>query len=638
MKTKSITRKIDWSAAMYLLPVMLLLAGVLLLSQCKQWRIDLTQDKLYTLSDGSRHVVSSLQEPVNLTFYYSESTGKEIPALASYAERVQDMLNEYVRLSNGKVKLTVVHPDVFSEQEDDAAAVGLTPFPNGKGEKIYLGLAGERADQNQVIGFFNPQRENVLEYDISQLIFRLARSKQVTAEVISGLPVFRSMDYKTRAVRPPWEILDQLQKVLDIRQRLDNKVDAIEADVDLLLLIHPRLLPEKTLYAIDQFVLRGGKLLVFVDPVAETDDSEASMGAGFTDRSSDLEQLFTAWGVNYDPKKVLLDLEFAHSIPVTQYGRAVPHVGVLGLHDAAINRTQNVIAELDNINLASAGALSPKPGASTRFIPLLTSSTQSQLMDAETYVMIGNHETLLGQFKSGNQQYAFAALVSGNVKTAFPNGRPNAPAGEGVPSLSADTSQLMQSSQPAQVMIVADTDVLSDRMWVQVQDFYGQKQIDPFAANADMVVNMVEALTGSSELISLRSRGSYQRPFTRIDALEKAASNQFSVQQDTLMASLAETEKKITALSQTDKPATSSQQPNVDQEAITPEQQAAIAAFQQEKQVTRKALREVQHKLNADVEQLEWALKVINIAAVPAMLSVFALLLSAFRTRRARRI
>ena len=562
---------------------------------------------------------------------------QEIPALATYAERVQEMLNEYVRLSNGKLQLQVVNPTVFSQQEDAAAAAGLTAFPNGNGETIYLGLAGDRASQHEVIEFFSPQRENLLEYDISQLIFRLNRAKPVTAAVIGGLPVFRSMDYKTRAVRPPWVVIDQLQKVFDVRQIIDTNIDAVDADVDLLLIVHPRMLPEKTLYAIDQYVLRGGKVMVFVDPVAEMDDSEAMMGTGFTDRSSTLEKLFDVWGIDYDPKKVVLDLEFSHSIPVTEYGREVPHVGVLGLHDEAINRTQNVIADLDNINLASAGALMPKAGASTTFVPLLSSSVQSQLMDAETNVLIGNHEELLRKFHPENKHYAFAAWVAGSVKTAFPDGRPIVGEGENKPVTAApDVNHLSQSVQPAQVIVVADTDVLTDRLWVQVQDFYGQKNIEPFAANGDMLTNMVEALTGSTDLIGVRSRGKYQRPFTRVDELEKAASSRFRDEQDKLMTRLSETEQKIAAMNKSPAAGVNGELPVVAD--LMPEQQAEVASFQQEKLIIRKNLREVQRQLNADVDRLGFLLKIINIVAVPLVLTLFALLLSLLRARRARRV
>ena len=601
--------------------LMLLLVGVMGLSVLGQWRIDLTEGKLYTLSSGTRNILKNINDPITLKFYYSESLAREIPALRNYAKRVDELLKEYQRAADGKLKLDVIHPEVFSEEEDAAAAAGLQGLPNGRSESIYLGLAGSRGDRTETIALFNPQKENLLEYEISQLIYRLNRPAPLLVGVISGLPVFRSMDPKTNRPRPGWLIVDQMKQLFDIRRQIDPAVDKIDDDLNMLIVIHPHLLPEKTLFALDQFVLRGGKLLTFVDPFAEMDDSESMLGDGFADRSSSLDQLFTAWGIAYDPKKVVLDLGYAHSIPVEPNGRELPHAGILGLEGAAINREQNVIANLENINVASVGALSPIAGSGTQFIPLLTSSDKTELMDVEQYSAIGNHAELLAKMKPGNQRYHFAALVNGNVKTAFPDGKP-------ATSQFSD-SVLTGSSEPMQVIVVADTDVLSDRMWVDRQDYYGQVMATPFAANGDMLVNMVDALGGSMDLVSLRSRGTYQRPFTRVDALEKAASSRLREQEDALTQALSVAEQKIAALS--------AQGADPAAVELTPEQKAEIHKFQQEKLKIRKNLRDVQRQLNSDVEHLGFVLKVINMAAVPVLLTVVTLMVSWLRRRRARR-
>lgn len=602
---------------------LLLLLGVMGLSTIGQWRIDLTEGKLYTLSDGTENILQNIKEPVTLKFYYSESLTRDIPMLRNYARRVEEMLREYERAANGKLVLEIIHPEVFSEDEDAAAAAGLQALPNGHGESIYMGLSGSRGDRTETIALFNPQKENLLEYQISQLVYKLSRPAPVVVGVISQLPVFRSMDPKTNRPRPGWLIIDQLTQLFDIRRQIDPSVDKIDDDLNVLIVIHPHMLPEKTLFAIDQFVLRGGRLLTFVDPFAELDDNEAMLGDGFADRSSSLEQLFTAWGIDYNPKKVVLDLGYAHSIPAEKNGREVPHVGVLSLEAEAINREQNVIADLENINVASVGALSQLPGSSTKFIPLLTSSDKTDLMDADQYAAIGNHADLLAKMKPGNQRYCFAALVSGVVKTAFPEGKPATSQFSG--------NILLESKDPVQTIVVADTDVLSDRMWVDRQDYFGQVMATPFAANGDMLVNMVDALGGSKDLISLRSRGTYQRPFTRVDALEKAASSRLHEQEDALTQALSAAEKQINALSL---PA-----PGADPSApadLTPEQKTEITKFQQEKLKIRKNLREVRRQLNSDVERLGVVLKIINIAAVPVLLTLIALVAAWWRRRRAR--
>lgn len=601
-------------------------AGLSLIGQSRfgQWRIDLTEGKLYTLSNGTQNILKSISEPITLKFYYSESLTRDIPALRNYAKRVVEILREYERDADGKLVLDVIQPEVFSEEEDAAAAAGLQGLPNGQGESIYLGLVGSRGDRTEIIAMFNPQKENLLEYQISQLIYKLNRPKSLVVGVISELPVFRSMDPKTNRPRPGWLIVDQMQQLFDIRRQIDPNVDKIDDDLNMMIVIHPHLLPEKTLFALDQFVLRGGKLLVFVDPLAEADDSEAQLGDGFADRSSSLEQLFSAWGIDYDPKKVVLDLTYAHSIPVEQNGREVPHVGVLGLTGNAINREQNVIADLEGVNVASVGALLPRPGSSTQFIPLLTSGDKTELMDVDQYSVIGNHADLLAKMKPENHSYTFAALVSGVAKTAFPEGKP-------ATSQFSDVV-LSESKEPIQVIAVADTDLLSDRMWVDRQNYYGQVMATPFAANGDMLVNMVDALGGSKDLISLRSRGTYQRPFTRVDALEKAADERLREQEDALTQALAAAEKKITALSS---------HANGEGESAVPElsveQKAEITKFQQEKLSIRKKLREVQRQLNSDVENLGMVLKIINITAVPVVLTLVALVFSLWRRRHKRK-
>ena len=606
--------------------VFALLVGAVLLASLNKWQIDLTQGKLYTLSQGTRNILAQVQQPITLKLYYSESLTRDIPMLRNYASRVQDMLREYEHKSHGKIKLQIVHPEPFSEEEDEAASSGLKSMPDGRGGKIYFGLVGSVGDRSEVIAVFNPQKENLLEYQLSQLVYRLNKSKQIAVGVISGLPIFRSVDPKTNRARPEWLIVNQLTQLFDLRRMIDPGVDKIDDNLNLLMVVHPNKLPEKTLFAIDQFVLRGGKLLVFVDPLAEMDDSDSRLLAeGFADRSSDLEQLFAVWGVDYDADKVVLDLGNAHSIPVQRDGQPMPHVGILGLEGDSINRTQNVIAELENINIASTGSLAHHAGSSTQFVPLLMSSHQTDLMDVQTYGMIGNHAELLEKMKPSDHQYTFAAWVSGEVNTAFPSGKP------ATSQFTGDV--LTKSKAPIQVIVVADTDILADRMWVDRQDFYGQTVATPFAANGDMVVNMLDALGGSADLINLRSRGTYQRPFTRVDALEKAASSRLREQQDVLAASLSETEKKLAQLN-----AATEDKNTGEAHELTPAQKQEITKFQQEKWKIRKNLRDVQHQLDSDVDKLGTVLKVINTVAVPVLLIIFALLMALWRRYRLRRV
>jgi ABC-type uncharacterized transport system involved in gliding motility auxiliary subunit len=625
-----------------------LLASVGLISKLPPVRIDLTQDTLYTLSPGTLKLLDKLQgEPIHLTFYYSDKVTKNIPTVRAYARRVRETLREYELRSHGKIVLDIVDPEPFSEQEDHASSLGLQAVPAGNNDTVYFGLVGEKfvpasdessgkkaasnATRREIIAFFNTEKENSLEYDISQLVYRLNQPKPLVVGIISDLPIFQHRNMSSPQTVKPKIILEQLRQMFDIKRVYDSNIDKIDDEVDLLMVVHPHLWPEQTLYAIDQFVLRGGRLLAFMDPDAEMDESEKGLSGDdpFEDKSSSLEQLLTAWGVQYDPRKIVLDYHFAHSIPVTRYGQALPHVGVLGIRDEGFNRAEAMTATVDQVNISTAGALAAIPGATTHFAMLMQSSKESELMDAGEYRKIPNHELLLQKFKpDGRGPYALAAYITGSAKTAFPGGKPM------VKQQDTDNTQpqLLQSKQGISVVLFADTDILDDRMWVDVQDFYGQPVATPWASNSDLIVNVLEKLSGSTDLINVRSRGSYNRPFDRVDALEKKASEQLRAEEETLQSRLNETEARLQELTHQDSGGAAVSSP----QDLTPEQKQEVENFQRERMQIRKRLREVQHSLNRDIEQLGSRLKWINILAVPLLLTLLALLISLLRRRRLR--
>lgn len=622
-------KKINANIALLLIAAVLVV-GVALLALLDNTRIDLTEGKLYTLSAGSENIVNDIpaDQPVSLHFYYSEALMAEIPVLRNYSRRIQEILREYQRAAGDKLIIEQINVEEFSEAEDLAAASGLKPMPNGNGQQIYLGLVAEQGDKRANVPFFNPQKENLLEYEISQAIASVAVKKQIKVGIINGVPMFRSMDYKTNRPRPSWLIAQHLENHFDFKRYIGLEVEKIDDDISVLLVAHPRMLSDQTQFAIDQFVMRGGKLLVFVDPHAETDDSEADLAenGGFLEKSSSLDRLFDVWGVEFDPTKVVLDLDNAHSIPVDQYGREVPHVGILGLMDESINRDSPIVANLQGVNVGSIGYIAPKAGATTEFVPLLVSGLRSDLMDREQYALVANHGQLLQGMKHLNQQFTYAAMVSGPVKSAFPDGKP---------ATSNYTGEVLtEAKAPLNMIVVADTDILTDRMWVERQDFFGETNLVPFAANGDMVINMLDSLGGSADLISLRSRVTYQRPFTRVDALEKAASDRWRAEEEKLTQSLKETQAKLDALQQ---PAEGSEEIGLDKMLADAKQQAELAAFQKQRMELRRNLRDVQRQLKTDVERLGQQLKIINIGLVPALITVIALIVGALRLRRRRR-
>lgn len=575
-------------------------------------RLDLTEQKLYTLSEGTERILAGLDEPLTLQLFYSDAATQDLVALRNYARRVEELLKTYVRAADGKLTLQVIDPEPFSEREDQAAEYGLQAVPlRAGGERIYFGLAGSNAQgDRQVIPFFPLDQEEFLEYEISRLVNSLANPQLPVVGVLSGLPLSGGFDMLARQPSPPWMIIDEIRQLFRI-ESLQTDVDQIPEEVSVLLLVHPKQLPEQTLFAIDQFVLRGGKLLAFVDPF-----SEADMGMGLPgdlDKSSNLDTLFQAWGLRMLSDQVLLDGAYALPVSLGAGQRPVRHAAWLSLPAEALDQEDVSTANLETLIMASAGVLEPLEDAKTTFLPIIRSSNQSQPVDVQRLAMLDNPESLIRELQPTGERYALAARISGPAQSAFPNG------------IEGQKDGLKQAAN-INLLVVADTDLLSDRMWVQVQDFFGQRIPQPFADNAGFAINALDNLAGSEALISVRSRGRFDRPFTVVDRLQREAENRFRIKEQQLQQRLAVAEQKLAEL-----------QPNDPEQTLelTPEQQATLQQFLQEKLKIRKKLREVNYQLNADIEALGRSLKFINIALVPLLLTLGVLVLWLIRRRRA---
>ncbi|MDD0841878.1 GldG family protein [Pseudomonas sp. Gutcm_11s] len=577
-------------------------------------RLDLTEQKLYTISEGTERILGELDEPINLYFFYSDKAARDLPVLRNYAVRVEEMLKAYEREANGKIKLHIVDPEPFSEDEDKAAGFGLQAVPaNQTGEQIYFGLAGTNAvDDKQVIPFFPLDQEEFLEYQLSQLVQGLAKPERPVVGLLSGLQLNGGFDMMARQPTAPWMVMEEVRQLFKI-DSLKAGIDKIPDEVSVLLLVHPKNLPQPTLYAIDQFVLRGGKLLVFVDPLSEADNAPPMMPGDDQGKASDLEPLFKAWGVRLVPDKVLGDGSYALSVSMGQGQRAARHAAWLALPQRAMNQEDVATSGLESINIATAGILEPLEGAKTQFVPLLQSSEYAMPFDAARFATLANPEELIRDLEPTGERYAIAARISGPVQSAFPEGIEGQKDG-------------LKSAENINVIAVADTDLLTDRMWVQVQDFFGQRVPQPFADNAGFAINALDNLSGSDALISVRSRGRFSRPFEVVEALQREAEAQFRVKEEDLQKRLAETDQKLASLQQQD--------PSKALE-LTPEQQAAVQQFIAEKLRIRKELREVRFQLNAQIEDLGRTLKLANILAVPLLLTLGVLALWLWRRRKA---
>jgi ABC-type uncharacterized transport system involved in gliding motility auxiliary subunit len=607
-------------------------------------RIDLTSDSLYTLAQGTRNTLAKIDEPIVLRFYYSPRLGDEIPTYGVYALRVREMLEEYAALSGGKLELQFLNPEPFSPTEDRAVAFGLQGVPLDQGgEQVYFGLAATNStDDQQVIPFFQPERERFLEYDLTNLLHSLAFPKKTVVGLVTGLPLEGDIMAAMRgAPMVPYVVIDQLRQQHEVRS-LNTEFDKVPDDVDVLMIAHPQNLSDKTLYAIDQFVLKGGRALVFVDPDSQTQQMHPSqLNPPGTPADSDLAKLFKAWGVEMVPKMVAGDLQAARKVNAGTGARVVPvdYVAWLTLKKQNINPTDLITANLSQINLATAGVLEQLPGAKTTFTPLLMTSTDSMEIPVAKVQGQPDLEALLRDFKSDGKRLVLAARVSGVVDTAFPDGPPKEekPKDEKTDPAKTDPAkaepplppQIKTSAQPVNVVIVADTDILEDRFWVQVQDFFGQRVVLPVANNSDFVNNAVDVLAGGNDLISLRSRGTSARPFELVESIQRVADERYQSTAKDLEDKLKDTQAKIQELRGGKEGRTN----------VTPaaSETATLENFRREMLQTRQQLRKVQLAERVDINRLKAWLEFFNVAAIPILVGVAALIVGLVRINRRKR-
>jgi ABC-type uncharacterized transport system involved in gliding motility auxiliary subunit len=608
--------------------------------------LDLTQGGLYTLSKGTRTLLANLKEPITLRFYYSQRLGESAPSYSNYAVRVRDLLERYASLSDGKIRLEFYNPEPFSDAEDRAVAFGLQGVPIGNSDdQVYFGLAGTNStDDEQTIAFFQPDRERFLEYDLSKLVANLANPKRKVIGLISSLPMGGGFGNPMMGQRmtPPWVVMTEMRQQFTVRELGENP-DTIDKDIDVLMIVHPKKLSAKAEFAIDQYVLGGGRALVFVDPNAETDVGPSPMMmTGAT--SSDLKPLFDSWGVTLVPDKVAGDRALATRVqaPVAGRTQTIDYIAWLTLDQQEFNHSDVVTSDLSRLVMASPGILEKKPGTAATFTPLVQTAPDATEIDAEKLRIFPDFMALLAGYKPVGHALTLAARIGGNVKTAFPDGPPAEKADEAnkaqpeaksEPAKDAEPAKpgawLKESTKPINVIVVADADMLNDRFWVRTQDFFGQQLVEPTASNGDFVINALDNLAGSEALIGLRGRGLSARPFDLVQSLRADADARYLAQAQQLQDRLKDAEKKLASL-QKEGDAGSHQ-------ILTPAQQQEIDKFRTEMLTTRKSLRDVQHALRVDIERLGTVLKFVNIGLVPILIGIAAIAVAVARAARRRR-
>jgi ABC-type uncharacterized transport system involved in gliding motility auxiliary subunit len=605
-----------------LLPSIALLAIALIFFSSKVFHgaaIDLTEQRVHSLSQGTQKILANVDGRIQLSLYYSDKASSDLPQFRVYAARVQALLQRMADESKGKISLAVIDPEPFSDAEGQADAAGLQAIPiDSQGATFYFGMLAKQTSDNgqektSLITFFDPNKEPFLEYDLAKLIAGMSVKKRPVLAILSDVLTGPSINAVTGQQSLGWVIDRKLSERYDIRRLLTDS-SFINQDVDALILLHPRDLPEPTLFAIDQFVLRGGRLLVFVDPNAESDRANTFSSGGLEALSaSDIKPLFRAWGIEYSSDKIVLDAQNAMQVGAANQTPQY-HFEVLGVPRAQLNQNDVVSANLEKLNFSSAGNLGVAETSPLRLEVLVQSSNVAMLADAQAVRLAEfSPENLRKTFKPSGDSFILAARYSGLLKSAFVE--------------KSGPAQLMTSQKPAQIVVIADTDMLSDRLWVQEQNFLGQQVFQDIADNGDFVMNLLDHMTGDENLIALRARNVSGRPFDRLEKVQRGAQLRY---QDRQLALEAQLEAQNAALEKLQAPELS--QLDTDKKA----RQQAVARIQKNKTDIRKQLRDVQYQLNKDINELVNEVKIFNIILAPAFYVLVAFLYAWRRSYKRR--
>jgi len=592
-------------------------------------RVDLTQGSVYTLSPGTRAILAKLEAPVTIRYYYSQGSAAVPVGLKTFAKRVEDLLGEYQRAGRGKIVIEKLNPEPDSDAEDSATLDGIQAQYTNTQEQFYLGLAVSFLDQKAALPVLAPDREQLLEYDITRAIARVASSTKPVIGIMSALPVLgRPLNPMTQQQpTEPWVLATELQNVFTVR-KIELNADKIPDDIKVLLVIHPRDISETTEYALDQFILRGGKLIAFLDSYAYFDqqrDLQNPFG-GSTAGQSTFYRLLKQWGIGMEMGKVVADLTFASG----SGSRLLPTL--LSLNSDALNKDDVVTSQVGTLLVPFASVFTGKPAPGLSETVLAHTSKNSMLVDLIIATLSGEPSTR--GYQPSNTEYPLAIRLSGKFKTAFPEGRPKpyAPPGKDAKKKDAKPDeakvepQLKESAQDNSVVLVSDVDLLTDGAAVDVQDIFGQRLVVPRNGNLNFAQSLVEQVAGDFDLSGLRSRAAFTRPLTVIQQMESRAQQSYLGKIKELEDSLTQTQDKLAALQKNRAGAAST--------ILTPEQQAEVENFRKKAAETKRDLKELRKNLRVESEQLQFWTKLVNIGLMPLVVALLGLMLALIRRRR----
>ncbi len=599
-------------------------------------RLDLTEDRLYSISDSTRHVLGSLEEPITLTYFFSENTARSYPQIFSYGRRIRDLLRSYESLADGKLILEIVEPEPFSEDEDRAVAAGMQGVPTAQGQSLYMGLVvRDLTTRIDRIPFFAQEREDLLEYDLTKLIASVSEETLPAVSLLTTLPMAPGAygGYGAPAT-PGWAVYQQLVQMFDLSM-LEDDFTSVPDNISILLIIHPPMLTDQQLYAIDQFIMKGGRVAAFLDPFSEKLAASPMTQGPRGPEDSTLGPLLASWGVAMIPDMIIGDVELAQRINMGDgSARTVKDYPLwLAIRGDHLARHDPVTSNLEQINLATSGVLVPQDGATSTFEPLVTSSAVSALLDVETARGLPDPDRIMRMIEPADKSYPLIARITGDIASAFPDGPPQATDETGQEDNGTeetdkpvdDRNHLAQSTKPVAIIIGADTDLFDDRFWVQVQNFFGERVLVPVADNANLLINSIDQLSGSDALMGLRGRGVTRRPFDVVEKIRSAADARFRQEEERLQDELALTESRLAELEN---------ETSESGQLFSAEQDAEAERFRKQVLDIRQQLRDVQRNLVDDITKLGSRLAFINIALVPVLLILVTLLLTALRRRR----
>tara|TARA_B100001758_G_scaffold145813_2_gene125619 strand:+ start:1575 stop:3440 length:1866 start_codon:yes stop_codon:yes gene_type:complete len=604
-----------------LLAISLFIATIILANTAfTTWRIDLTENKLFTLSKGTKNILNNLDEPVQLDFYFSQKAMNDFPLLANYGVRVRDMLEEFTAHANGKLILNIIEPETFSEAEDQAVASGLrTVSVNATSDRVYFGLVGANStDDEKVIPFFQSNRESALEYDLTKLVYNLAYPDKRVVGIYSQLPMISSRGDKTTET---WTIINALKEFFEV-VNLNENIEALNEKIDVLMLVHPKKIKRENLYIIDQYLLKGGKAIIFLDPLAEQDRTQpdATTPDVMPILYSYLDELLEKWGIEIAKEKIVADINAAMRVQASspRGPQEIDYLPWLRLTEKNFNVDDFSTSELNLIHMGTVGSIEIIEEEKLEITPLIESSKQSTKLERDLILFQRDPTVILSNFKSDDKKLLIAARLKGRAESVFLEDQKNND------EIIKDDSFVDEGD--LNVILVSDTDILADHFWIRKQDMLGVSVPQPVSNNGDFVINSIENLSGNTDLISLRGRGKYSRPFLKVETIRKQAESKFREREKELQVALQETEKKIQQLQQ--------EQGNEKSYLLNNKLTAEIDKFRNERLATRKELRSVQHDLRKNIEKLGSQLRFINIGLIPLLITVLALLIGIYRANR----